>query len=329
MFSCRKQEIGPQCLTCEEEIIPTTSDVLIGCEGNFGWGNASITQYDPNNKIVAQQLFQNVNGFSIGDVLQSFCQSKEKLYIVLNNSGKIEIIDTADYSSLGSITGLNSPRYMVAKNNIGYISDLYNNGVTIIDLSNNQFIDTIETNHWTEYLLLDNDRLYIACPDTNWVLNYHIPSGIFLDTIIIGKAPSGMVQVSNGHIWMLSSGGYNEEIPNLVEYDGQTVVQTIPFNSITESPSQLRYDSKKERLLFLNEDLYTYDLNTNTMATSPVIVSNSAVFYGLGIDPLNSDIYISDAVDYVQQGRVFRVDSLFSPIDTFNTGIIPQAFWFK
>lgn len=329
LYSCKKQEVGPQCPTCEEEIIPTTSDVLIGCEGNFGWGNASITQYDPNNKLVAQQLFQNVNGFALGDVLQSFYQVDEKLYIILNNSGKIEIIDTADYSSVGSITGFNSPRYMVSKNGIGYISDLYNNGVTVLDLNSNQIIDTVVTNCWTEHLLLDNDRLYIACPDTNWVLNYHIPTGIFLDTIIVGKSPSGMVQVSDGHLWFLSSGGYQEEIPNLVEYDGQTIVQTIPFGSIADSPLQLKYDLRKERLIFLNQDLYTFDLTTNTMISTPSFVSSSSIFYGLGIDPHNSDIYISDAVDYVQHGKVIRIDSLYNPIDTFSTGIIPQTFWFK
>lgn len=327
--SCKKQEVGPQCPTCEEEVVPTTTDVLIGCEGNFGWGNASLTLYDPVNQSTAQQVFQNVNGFSLGDVLQSFCQVEDKLYIIMNNSGKIEVIDTANYASLGTITGLNSPRFMVASNGIGYVSDLYNNGISVIDLSSNLVIDTIQTGSWTEHLLLDGDYLYIGCPDTNWVLQLHIPTSIFTDTIVVGKSPSGIVKAASGHIWMISSGGYNEEIPNLVEYDGTTTVQTFPFTTISESPSQLRYNSLSNELFYLNQDVYSFDVSGSSLPTSPVIESNSSIYYGMNIDPINSEIYVTDAVDYVQSGRVIRFDSLYNPIDTFSTGIIPQAIWFK
>lgn len=329
ILSCRKEEVGPQCPTCEEEVVATTSDVLVGCEGNFGWGNASITKYEPTSGIVTQQVFQNVNSFSLGDVLQSFCSWQNKLYIVMNNSGKIEVIDTASYSYQGTITGLNSPRYMAASGTMGYVSDLYSNGISIIDLNSSQVVDTITVGRWSEHLLLSGTDLYIGCPDTTWVLKYDLSSSIYTDTIIVGKSPSGIQQSNDGHIWILTSGGYNQDIPNLVEYDGSTIVRILPFNTIADNPSQLRYNKKANKLYYLNGGVYSFDPLNSTLPSSSIISPNSAVFYGLGIDPNNSDIYVTDAVDYVQQGRVLRFDSTYNAIDTFNTGIIPQAIWFK
>lgn len=329
IFSCKKKEIGPQCPTCEEEVTPTTTDVLIGCEGNFGWGNSSITQYQPTSGVVTQQVFQNVNSFSLGDVLQSFCSWQNKLYIVMNNSGKIEIIDTVSYLYQGTITGLNSPRYMVTSGNTGYVSDLYSNGVSVVDLASNQVTDTITVGRWSEHLLISGNDLYIGCPDTTWVLKYDLTSNMFTDTIIVGKSPSGIQQSNDGHIWTLTSGGYNQEVPNLVEYDGNNIIKILNFNSVADNPSQLIYNSKNGVFYFLNNGVFTYNPDDNSLPNSPIISPNGSIFYGLGIDPKNSDIYVTDAVDYVQQGKVLRFDSLYNPVDTFSTGIIPQAIWFK
>ncbi|CAG5076287.1 YncE family protein [Parvicella tangerina] len=329
LFSCKKEEIGPQCPSCESEVSATTTDVLIGCEGNFGWGNASITKYEPVSKVVSQQVFQSINGFSLGDVLQSFCIYQDKLYLIINNSGKVEVIDTASYTHVGAITGLNSPRFMVTHGTRGYISDLYSNGISIVDLGANQVVDTIPVGRWSEHLLIDNNMLYIACPDTNWVLKYDLTTEGYVDTMVIGKSPGKIVKVNNGNLWMLCSGGYQEEIPTLHEYDGTTISKTLSFGSITDNPSMLTYDSIHDRLFYLNDGLFTLELTSSSLPSIPVINSTNATFYGLGIDPNNRDIYITDAVDYVQSGRVLRFDSLYHPVDTFSTGIIPQAIWFK
>lgn len=328
-FSCKKEEIGPQCPTCEEEIVPTTTDILIGCEGNFGWGNASITSYNPNTQQTSPSVFQNINGFSLGDVLQNFYSWEDKLYIILNNSGKIEVVDTVSYTYQATISNLNSPRYMVVENGIGYVSDLYSNGISVLDMSSHQVTDTIQVGRWSEHLLVVGDNMYISCPDTTWVLKYNLMTAIYTDTIDVGKSPSGIQLAGNGHLWFLSSGGYNEELAQLTEYDGNTILQTLSFGSLSDNPSQLIYNEGSDELMYLNGDLFAFQIGSSSLPTSAVIDSDGSLFYGLSLDPHNSDIYITDAVDYVQQGRVFRFDSLYNPIDTFSTGIIPQAIWFK
>ena len=55
----------------------------------------------------------------------------------------------------------------------------------------------------------------------------------------------------------------------------------------------------------------------------------SVLLYGLGIDPVNGNIYVGDALDYQQSGTITRFTESGTPIDTFKAGIIPGRFCFK
>lgn len=330
--SCKKQEVGPQCPTCQDEVIPTTTDILIGCEGNFGWGNASLSSYNPLNGDVTNQVFTGVNGFSLGDVLQDITATNGKLYVTMNNSGKIVVMDTSDYTFLGEIQGLNSPRFFEALNNSkGYVSDLYANSIQVINLSTNVVSSSIPTQRWTEHLLIHDDYLYASAPDTNWVFRINTLTNSIEDTITVGLAPSGMVTDKNDKMWILTSGGTNEELAKLVRYNptSNVIEQTLTFNDLSESPGNLRIDEKRENIYFLNDGLQTMSIFDTSVPVSKAIPTNGSVFYGMNVDPINKDVYITDAVDYVQQGKVYRYDSIFQPLDTFTVGIIPQSIWFK
>ena len=70
-------------------------------------------------------------------------------------------------------------------------------------------------------------------------------------------------------------------------------------------------------------------IDEDNLPLNNFIANDGKMFYGLGIDPQNSTIYVSDAVDYTQQGYVFRYQLNGSAIDSFKVGIIPGYFCFK
>ncbi|MEZ5071810.1 MAG: hypothetical protein R2751_12845 [Bacteroidales bacterium] len=51
-------------------------------------------------------------------------------------------------------------------------------------------------------------------------------------------------------------------------------------------------------------------------------------FYGLGIDPLSSDVYVADALDFVQRGLVLRYSSSGTILDSLRVGVVPSGFSF-
>ena len=85
--------------------------LLIANEGNFGWGDGSLTIYDPEGKIESNEVYKQRNNESIGNVFQSILEYDNRYFFVINNSSKIIVTDTS-YRKIGEITGFNSPRYI-------------------------------------------------------------------------------------------------------------------------------------------------------------------------------------------------------------------------
>src|SRR5690554_356122 len=88
---------------------PSSKGLFIVNEGNFMYGNASLTYYDPQSGNVENEVFIRANGINLGDVAQSMTIHNGLGYIVVNNSGVIFVIDPATFRLKGNITGLISP----------------------------------------------------------------------------------------------------------------------------------------------------------------------------------------------------------------------------
>src|SRR6478609_285942 len=84
--------IFSSCKREPEEPIPVQQSYIGGvyvvCEGNYGSGNSTISFY--NKGTVANDIFKAANGRPIGDQAQSITIYKDKAYVLVQNSGKIE-----------------------------------------------------------------------------------------------------------------------------------------------------------------------------------------------------------------------------------------------
>ncbi|MBR5603111.1 MAG: YncE family protein, partial [Bacteroidales bacterium] len=55
-----------------EEDFSTSGEGLFICnEGNFQYGNATLSYYDPETKIIENEVFYRANAMKLGDVAQS------------------------------------------------------------------------------------------------------------------------------------------------------------------------------------------------------------------------------------------------------------------
>ncbi len=61
----------------------------------------------------------------------------------------------------------------------------------------------------------------------------------------------------------------------------------------------------------------------------PFIPASNTIYYALGVDPRRGDIYVGDAIDYQQQGVVYRFSADGRGLDTLRVGIIPTDFCFR
>jgi DNA-binding beta-propeller fold protein YncE len=308
--------------------------VLILNEGNFMGGNGSLSFYSYDSSKIYNDLFTTINGRPLGDVPNSIVIKSDRAYIVVNNSGKIEVIDQNTLESKATINGLISPRVMTPINdNKAYVSSLYSDSVAIINLGNNTISGYINLRRSSEAIIAFNNKAYIS----NWmggkeVMVVNTLNDQVIDSIVVGNEPESMVLDKNRTLWVLCNGGWTREnYAKLVEINTATdkVQNEFVFSSLQASPTCLKIDTYGQTLYYLEKGVKQMDINLGKLPATTLITESNASFYKIAVNPVNSDILITDAVDYTQQGYVFVYKNDGTFIAKEKAGIIPGSMCFR
>ncbi len=324
-FGCAKEEIGPQ---YPSDNLLYGNKVLVLNEGNFGWGNAEISAYYPDHFKISNGLYASINSGSLGDVCQSGVRFQDEYLIVVNNSGKIAVLDTASLQLKREISGLTSPRHLnMLSSSKAYVSDLYGDAITVINPLTGQISGSITAPGWTEQMVEAGGNVYCSLPNNSSLLRIDTSNNTMLDTVYVGEHPGSLVKDQNGMLWVLCSGSSGPAQIVQLNPATNTVLRTLVFDA-SDSPSSLRINGVGDRLYYLNDAVYELSILSVALPVSPLINSEGRNYYGLGVHPSTNEIYVTDARDYIQPGIVFRYTQSGIFIDSADTGIIPQGIIF-
>lgn len=305
--------------------------VYVVNEGPFkGSGNGAVSLYDPATGEVIENFYEVQNKLQLGNVAQSMTKIGRNYYIVVNNANKIIVCDE-QFRKIDQIDSLTSPRYILpVTNQKAYVSDLYANELTVVDLNSNSKKGSIRCPGKTERMVLIYNKAFVTNWDKEYVYIVNTLLDAITDSIFVGSGAASIVTDKNDYIWVLASGNGSTEAGRLTRIDAiSNKVESVYLFGVTSPPGNLCLNRTGDTLYFLNGSVYRMCISDMLLPVVPFIDKGPRNFYGLGVNPNDHTIYASDALDYSQRSQVYIFNSDGSLKGDFKAGIIANCFYFE
>ncbi|MBQ2395172.1 MAG: YncE family protein [Alistipes sp.] len=312
-------------------------------EGNFQYGNATLSYYNPATKEIENEIFARANGMKLGDVAQSMVICDGVGWVVVNNSHVIFAIDINTFKEVGRITGLTSPRYIhFLSDEKAYVTQIWDNRIFIVNPKRYKITGYIDVPNMTmesgstEQMVQLGDFVYVNCWSyQNRILKIDTRTDKVVDELIVGIQPTSLALDCNDKLWTVTDGGYEGspygyEAPSLYRINPESFTIEKQFRfEFGDAPSEVQLNGPKDKIYWLNDDVWEMNVEAEYLPAEPFLPYKDTIYYGLTIDPQSGDVYIADAIDYVQQGMIYRYSKERELLDSFYVGIIPGAFCWK
>lgn len=326
-----------------EDFNATGSGLFITNEGNFQYGNATLSYYDPATNKVQNEVFFRANGMKLGDVAQSMTIYENKGWIVVNNSHVIFAIDLNTFKEVGRIEDLTSPRYIHFINDEkAYVTQIWDNRIFIVNPRKYEITGYIKVPDMTmesgstEQMVQYGKYVYCNCWSyQNRIIKIDTETDEVVDYLTVGIQPTSLVLDRYGKMWTVTDGGYEGspygyEAPSLYKIDAATFTIEKQWKfQLGDAPSEVQLNGEHDRLYWINNDVWCMDVTAERVPVRPFLEYRDTKYYGLTVNPVNGEVYVADAIDYQQQGMIYRYSPEGKLIDEFYVGITPGAFCWK
>lgn len=336
---CMKWDYGDATVDYDEP----SPGLFIICEGNFQYSNSSLSFYNPQDNSILNEVFLTANGMKLGDVAQSMTIYEDKAWIVVNNSHVVFAIDPDTFKEIGRVENLTSPRYIhFISNKKAYVTQLWDNRIFIVDpsiysVSGYIVVPGMEAfSASTEQMVQIGKYVYCNCWSyQNRIIKIDTETDRVVDELVVGIQPNSLVKDKYGRLWTITDGGY-ENSPYGYEAPALFCIDTEKFSvekffsfDLGQSPSEININAAGDTLYWINDDVWRMNVDAYELPPSPFIPFKDTKYYGLTVNPGNEEVYVADAIDYSQQGMIYRFSSKGELLDQFYVGVTPGFFCWK
>lgn len=327
-------------------------------EGNMSSNKASLDYYDYKTGVYKRNIYSQANPeatLGLGDVGNDIAVYGSKIYAVINNSNKVEVMDAKTTKRL-KVIDIKNGRYVTFGNGKVYVSS-YDGEIGLDNNTPNGFVAEIDTTSLNigrkvkvgrqpEGLAVVGQKLYVANSGGYNPSNYErTVSVIDLKTFTKTKDIDVAINLnrlkvdSDGDIYVSSRGDYYSIASKLFVIDTKTDLVKKTFDIACANlwiAGDQAYVIGSEFNYTTSENVITYSLiNTKTETLLPQSFLPKSVSdlittpYGIAVDPISFNIYITDAGDYVSPGKLYCIDKDGNTKFIVTTGDIPAHIAFK
>ena len=322
-----------------------TGKMYVLSEGLFNMNNSKLCLLNFDNHTINSDFFLYINNRSLGDTGNDMQVYGSKLWIVVNVSSQVEVLDIKSGISLKRIPFFNAsnvarqPRYISFSGDKAYVCS-FDGTVARIDTTslNIEAVTTVGRN--PDGITSANGKLYVANSgglDASSGGNYDntvsvIDINSFEETrkITVGINPFKLEADSQGDVYTVVRGNNSDVKGNFCRINSQTdeVVQT--FNL-----SVMNFTIKNDTAYLYNFDyinnsywVKTFNCKTEQIISESFITDGTVLErpFGIYIHPTNGNVYLTDARNYTTKGDLLcfsRKGKLMYKVE--NIGLNPNA----
>ena len=314
--------------------------IFVTNEGGFGDADGSLTFISSDGEVFNSAFTAANPGKSLGDVVQSSYIADSLLFVVVNNSNKVEVMNLNDtLKSIYTLANVSLPRYMVTDGINGYVTEWVSfsdpGRVTIFNIQTGNVMKSIETDFGAERVLVAGGKVFVSNNFSNTVSIIDQSSQQLITNLEVGSGPAGLVVDVEGDVWVLCSGGYDDDYNPL--NNGKLVEITVSDGSVKKeielginTSNELQFNHTKSTLYYYSgTSVFAVKTSANEAPEEPLFRDDSSFgFYGMGVGK-NGKIYMADAKDFVQNGEVYVYSATGDFEKKFTVGRIPNGFSFN
>lgn len=326
-------------------------------EGNMGSNKATLDFFDYETGTYRRNIYAEINPNvvkELGDVGNDIQIYGSKIYAVINVSNKIEVLDAKTAKRIKTIP-LENCRYMAFKDGKAYASSYAGpvkldpsapiGKVVEIDTLSLSIKREVTVGYQPEEMAIVGNNLYVAnsggyrFPDYDRTVSV-VDLNTFKETskIDVGINLHHIKKDNYGDLYVSSRGDYYKIPSNLFILDSKT------------GKIKKTFDIAVSEMTIVNDKLYYYgnefsyithsytktfgiiDVKTEQIISKNIVDPNYAASirtpYGIAVNPITEDIYLTDAGNYVSTGYLY----CFNKNGTFKwkteAGNIPAHFAF-
>jgi len=357
--SCRKEIVYPP---EEEHVSPPEFTSIQGFyllnEGNMGNNKSTLDYYDYSTGNYYRDIYASANPHvpkELGDVGNDIAIYGSKLYAVISCSNKIEVMDAKTAKRIGQINIPNC-RNITFYNGFGYVTSYAGpvqqnpnyeqiGYVAKIDTASLQVLDRCLVGQQPDGLVVANGKIYVANSGGYLTPNYENSVSIIdiasfkeLKRLVVAVNLHRICADKQGNVWVSSRGNYSNISSKLYCIYSKTDKVTDTLNIIV---SNFHLDAEKlyvvgsgwNYVTGQNEISYgVVDVVTKQIVTRKFITDGTAgniqMPYGITVNPITKDIYVTDAKNYINPGLLYCFDKTGKKKWEVGTGDIPAHFAF-
>lgn len=327
-------------------------------EGNMGSNKSTLDYYDYSTGTYIRNIYGNANPSvpkEMGDVGNAIAIYGSRLYAVINCSNKVEVMDARTAKRIGQIEIPNC-RYIKFHEGYAYITsyagpveinpDYEQKGyVAKVDTATLQEVDRCIVGFQPDELDIVDGKIYVANSGGYMVPNYeNTVSVIDLATFTEEERIEVAINLHrvrcdrHGQLWITARGDYYDTEAKLYCYDirkrRMEAVLDVPVSSMWLDGDSLYVVSAQWSYVTMSNEITNaiVDVSKREKVCDNFIKDGTEkeikIPYGVAVNPITKDIYVTDAKNYVNPGYLHCYGQDGKRKWSVRTGDIPAHFAF-